>query len=100
MDTSKLFIGRVGRDPELKYTQDQVPVCYLNLAETIKGFEKPLWHKVVVWGKQAELCKVFLTKGTKVFVQGRIKNLSQSSNNNQNLKYEEITADHVGFINL
>ena len=73
-------IGNLGQDPELRYTQNQNPVCNLSVATTknIKsadGSRKDVtsWHRVVVWGNQAEACSKFLKKGRQVFVEGEIE---------------------------
>lgn len=95
-----LFLGRLGQNPELRYTRKQEAVCRLSVAVPMEGSEKPYWHKVVVWGKQAELCQVFLGKGTQVFVQGRKTFREQLLDSGETKIFEEITADKVGFINL
>jgi len=95
-----LFIGRLGQNPELRYTRYQEAVCRFNVAVSIEGSEKPCWHKIVVWGKQAELCHVFLSKGFQVFVQGRKTFREQQLDSGEIKKYEEVTADKVGFINF
>jgi single-strand DNA-binding protein len=95
-----LFLGRLGKNPELRYTPMQEPVCRLNVAVTTEGAEKPCWYIVVVWGKQAELCQVFLEKGKSVFVQGRKVFRERRLPSGDVRKYEEITANKVGFINL
>lgn len=95
-----LFIGRLGQNPELRYTRNQEAVCRLNVAVPVEGSEKPYWYKVVVWGKQAELCQVFLGKGIQVFVQGHRTFREHQLESGEIKKYEEITADKVGFINL
>lgn len=92
-----LICGRLGRNPELKYTKRQEPVCSFSIAEQTKDMEKPIWHKVVVWGKNAETCKVQLQKGSLVFVRGR-KLLQEFTNNDgEKKKYFEIHADTIGF---
>ncbi|MBL7663813.1 MAG: single-stranded DNA-binding protein [Bacteriovoracaceae bacterium] len=68
---SILICGRLGQNPDLRYTRKQEPVCTFSLAENIEGSDKPKWHKVVVWGKQAENCNLHLKKGLRVFVQGQ-----------------------------
>jgi len=95
-----LFIGRLGQNPELRYTKQQEAVCRLNVAVAIEGSEKPCWHKVVVWGKQAELCQVFLSKGFQVFVHGRKTFREHQLDSGEIKKYEEVTAEKVGFINF
>ena len=65
-----MIIGRLGRDPEMRYTQAGKPVCSLNVA-TDEGYtndrgekvDKTEWHKVVFWDRQAETCSQYLAKG-------------------------------------
>lgn len=95
-----LFIGRLGKDPELKYTKNQNPVCYLSVAENDKKEQKTTWHKVVVWGKQAELASQYLKKGNEVFVQGRKEVKFYHAKNDDVKSYEEVNARLIGFSNL
>lgn len=77
-----ILIGRLGEDPELKYTQSGKPVCNFTLATTERWTtdgekqESTTWHNIVVWGKQAEVMKEYLNKGTEVYLEGRIVNRS------------------------
>lgn len=72
-----ILIGRIGRDPELKYTTSGQAVASLSVA-TDEGYtgkdgqkvEKTEWHRVTAWGKQAEFCGKYLTKGRVVYVEG------------------------------
>ncbi len=58
------------------------------------------WHRVVVWGKQAELCNLYLEKGREVFVKGK-KELKEFMTGEGDLKrYKEINASLIGFPNL
>lgn len=75
-----MIIGNLGQDPELRYTEGGNPVCTLNIATNRVWSDKDgnkkedvTWHRVVVWGKQAEACKEFLAKGRQVFVEGRFQ---------------------------
>ena len=71
-----MIIGRLGRDPEMRYTQAGKPVCSLNVA-TDEGYtndrgekvDKTEWHKAVFWDRQAETCSQYLAKGSLVFVR-------------------------------
>jgi len=74
------IIGNLGADPELRYTPGGVAVANLNVATneswTNKDGEKVQrteWHRVIVWGKQAENCKNYLVKGAKVHIEGPLK---------------------------
>ena len=76
-------LGNLGQDPELRYTQSQEPVVTMSVATseqwTDKAGEKheeTEWHRIVVWGKQAENCAKYLAKGHKVCVIGKLKTRS------------------------
>jgi single-strand DNA-binding protein len=99
MDNQKriIFYGNLGKEPELKYTRKLEPVCNFSVAETIDGSEKPVWHKVIVWGKQAESCKVFLKKGGTVFIQGRVIEKEFTNERGELKKYKEVNADKIGY---
>ena len=73
------LIGNLTRDPELRYTPTGTPVCTFSLAtnrswktETGEKREETEFHRIVAWNKLAELCSQFLTKGRKVYVEGRL----------------------------
>jgi single-strand DNA-binding protein len=97
MQKQILFYGRLGKEPELKYTPKQIPVCHLAVAEDVEGEEKPHWHKVIVWGKQAETCKVMLQKGGAVFVRGRVSEKEFKNEAGEIKRYREVSADKVGY---
>lgn len=95
-NTNELFIGRLGVDPQLKYTKTQKAVCYLSVAQNIEGQEVPKWRKVVVWGKQAEQCNLYLKKGRKVIVQGQ-KTINEYESKSGEIKQsEEVLAGFIG----
>jgi len=71
------LIGRLGRDPELRHTANSTSVANFSLAtERFKkeGEEKPTvdWHRITVWGKQAEVAAQYLNKGSLVYVEGEM----------------------------
>ena len=74
------IIGRLGADPELRYTPAGVPVCSFNVA-TDKTWNndqgqkqvETTWHRVTVWRKHAEVCAQYLSKGKMVLVTGSVK---------------------------
>ncbi len=94
--TSILIHGRLGQNPDLRYTKKQEPVCIFSVAENISGQEDPLWHRVVVWGRQAELCSTQLDKGSAVFVRGQKITRSYVDKEGQQKGVEEIQAQMVG----
>ena len=99
-----IILGHLGRDPELKYMQSGQPVCKLNIATSRKytnknnePVEETEWHRVSVWGKQAEHCNNFLTKGRQVYVEGRLRTSSYDKDGQKHYT-TEIVADTVQFI--
>jgi single-strand DNA-binding protein len=75
-----ILVGRLGRDPELKYTPSGTPVCNFSLATDSVWKDKAgeqqqqtEWHRIVTWGKLAEICGQYLTKGKQVYVEGSIR---------------------------
>jgi len=100
-----MLIGNLGRDPELRYTQSQQPVCQLSVATTRvytnrnnDRVEETEWHRVVVWGKQGELCNQYLTKGRQVYVEGRLQTRSWEDKDGNKKYSTEIVADFVRFL--
>jgi single-strand DNA-binding protein len=72
-ETNRVLItGRLGQNPDHKYTKKGEAICKFSIAENIVGLDQPRWHKVVSWGKLAEASNVHLRQGNLVFVQGRI----------------------------
>ncbi len=106
MGVNKAFLlGNLGADPELRYTGSQTPVCTLNLAtgERRKNqdgdwVDHTEWHNVVVWGKQAENCSRFLSKGRQVFVEGRIQTRKWQDKEGRDRYTTEIVANNVQFV--
>ena len=73
------LIGNLGRDPELRYTQSDTPVCNFSIATSRRWYDKndelqeeTKWWKITIWGKQAEHCNKYLSAGKKVFVMGEV----------------------------
>jgi single-strand DNA-binding protein len=83
-----ILIGNLGGDPELRYTPSGMAVCNFSIATTEKWRDKQTnemkestnWHRIVLWGKQAETAKQYLTKGSAVYVEGRIQTRSWDDN--------------------
>lgn len=98
-----ILVGRLGRDPELRYTQGGTPVCKLSVATDRKFkkgdefVEETEWHRVTVWSKSAENCAKFLEKGRQVYVEGRLQTSSYEKDGEK--KYStEIVAETVQFL--
>lgn len=100
------LLGNLGQDPELRYTQNQTAFTSLSLATTeyrksADGGSQSItdWHRVVVWGKQAENCNKYLRKGRTVFIEGRLHTRSWEDKNGQKHRITEVVAGVVQFIN-
>ena len=101
-----IVIGRLGQDPELKYTPSGGnAVCNFSLAtsekfKTKSGGEKEetQWHRIVCWGKTAEIAAEHLSKGREVYIEGKIKYRSYEDKNGVKKYSTEIEAQTVQFI--
>lgn len=101
-----IILGHLGRDPELNHTQGGQAVCRLNIATSRKYTNKSTnevvdeteWHRVTVWGKQAEHCAQYLAKGRQCYVEGRLRTSSYEDKEGIKRYSTEIVADQVQFI--
>lgn len=100
-----ILLGRLGQDPELKYTPGGAAVCNFSMATTESWTdksgqkqEKTEWHRIVVWGKLAELCNQYLAKGRQAFVEGRLQTRSWDDKDGSKRYTTEIMANTVQFI--
>ena len=98
------LIGRLGNDPELRYTQNQTPVCNFSLATTEKfkqgddWKEETEWHRVVVYGKAAENCNKYLRKGSSAYICGKNKTRSWENKEGFTVYTTEVIAREVQFL--
>lgn len=74
-----MIIGNLGADPEIRYTQAGTPVATLSVATTERWKDKDgnpqehtEWHRIVAWQRLAEICGEYLTKGAKIYVEGKL----------------------------
>jgi single-strand DNA-binding protein len=94
-----ILIGRLGRDPELKYTPSGAPVVNFSLA-TDESFKdrngeqqsRTEWHRIVAWGKLAEICGEYLTKGKQIYVEGSIRSREYEDKSGNKRTVYEIVA--------
>lgn len=106
MSVNKVIIlGRLGQDPEMKYTPGGMAVCNFTLAtseswadKSGQKQERTEWHRIVVWGKLAELCNQYLTKGRQAYVEGSLQTRSWDDKNGQKRYTTEINAKTIQFI--
>jgi single-strand DNA-binding protein len=99
-----IIIGRIGQDPELKHLPTGNAVCNLSVAtsEVYKDKngerqESTQWHRVQVYGKQAEHCEKYLKKGSQVFIEGKVQYRSYDKDGVKQY-ITEIVASTVTFL--
>jgi single-strand DNA-binding protein len=94
-----ILVGRLGRDPETRFTSGGQAVANFSVAtdETYKDRngerqKRTEWHKIVVWGKQAEIAQQYLKKGSLIFIEGRIQSREWQDKEGQKRTSFEIVA--------
>lgn len=106
MSVNKVIVlGRLGKDPELKYTPAGQPVCSFSIAcseswtdKSGQKQEKTEWINVVVWGKLAELCNQYLAKGRQAFIEGKLSTRSWDDKDGKKCYKTEVVAETVQFL--
>lgn len=95
-----ILVGRLGRDPEMKYTASGTPFCRFSMATddswTDKGSgekqDRVEWHNIVVWDRLAEICNQYLTKGRMVYIEGSLQTREWDDKEGVKRKTTEIRA--------
>ncbi|MBR4531201.1 single-stranded DNA-binding protein [bacterium] len=99
-----LLIGRLGRDPEIRYSSNNTPICNFSIATSERvrkgdtSEEKTEWHRIVLFGNQAENASKFLKKGSLVFVDGKIQSRSYQDKEGNERTVFEIIANSWSFV--
>jgi len=100
-----ILVGRLGQNPEVRYTPSGAAVANFSVAtneswsdKNGQKQERTEWHKVVVWGKLAELCNQFLAKGRQVYLEGRLQTRQWQDKDGQTKYTTEIQAQTVQFL--
>lgn len=101
-----IVIGHLGQDPDVKFTNSGMPVCRLSVATTRTWTNKQTderqseteWHRITVWGKQAEHCGEYLAKGRQVYVEGYLRTSSYDDEEGKKRYSTEIVAEKVQFL--
>jgi single-strand DNA-binding protein len=96
-----ILIGNLGKDPELRYTQNGTAVANFTLATTDSWTkdgetqERTEWHTIVAWAKLAEICGQYLTKGRQVYIEGRIQTRKWEDRDGNTRYTTEIVAQNM-----
>jgi single-strand DNA-binding protein len=100
-----ILIGRLGADPEVRYTPSGTPVANFRIATSEvwndkqgQRQERTEWHRIVVWSKLAELCGEYLSKGRQVYVEGRLQTRQWDDRDGNKRYTTEIQAREVTFL--
>ncbi len=100
-----ILVGRLGKDPELRYTQSGSAVASFSLAtnRSWKGQdgqrqEETTWHNIVVWGRQAEVIKEYMGKGRQIYLEGRIANRSYDDKEGNKKYISEVVVEDFKFL--
>ena len=102
MINKAILVGRLGRDPEVRYTTSGTPVANFSLATdeswTDKNGERQRrteWHQIVVWSRLAEICERYLRKGRLVFIEGQIQTREWEDRDGNRRRTTEIAARNM-----
>lgn len=101
-----ILVGNLGRDPEMRYTQNQVPVCTFSMAtsETYKDrtsgerITQTEWHNIVLWRGLAETANQYLRKGAQVYIEGKLQTRSWEDQSGQKRYTTEVVGDVMQFL--
>lgn len=100
-----IIVGNLGRDPELRYTPQGQAVCNFSVATSEKKRDKAgdlqeitTWFRVTLWGKQAENASKYLTKGSPVYVEGRLRIEEWTDRDGQTRQSLEVNGSDMHFI--
>ena len=100
-----ILVGNLGRDPELRYTPQGLAVCNFSMATSEKKRDKSgelqdvtTWFKVTLWRQQAETAAKYLTKGTQVYIEGRLKVEDWTDRDGKERYTLEVTASDMQFL--
>ncbi len=101
-----ILIGNLGKDPELRYTPSGVAVCTFSIATSEKWRDKNSnemkettnWHNIVLWRRQAEIAKEYLSKGSPVYIEGKIQTRSYDDKDGNKRWITEIVGDRMQFL--
>lgn len=100
-----IILGNLGKDPELRYASSGKAVANFSIATTEKWKdqsgnmqEATEWHSVVLWGRQAEVAKEYLSKGSSVYIEGRIQTRNYDDKNGVKRYVTEIVGQKMQFL--
>ncbi len=102
-----ILVGNVGKDPDVRYLDNNVAVANFTLATTERGYtgrdgqtipDRTEWHNIVVWRGLAQVVEKFVKKGTQLFIEGKIRTRSYDDKDGIKRYVTEIFADNIQFL--
>jgi single-strand DNA-binding protein len=101
-----ILIGRLGADPEVRYTPSGAAVANFNIAtseewkdkDSGEKRERTEWHRIVAWSRLGEICGEYLSKGRQVYIEGRLQTRSWEDRDGNKRYTTEIVASDVQFL--
>jgi single-strand DNA-binding protein len=94
-----ILVGRLGQDPDVRYMPNETAVCNFSLAtsssykdKTGEKVDQTEWHRIVMFGKVAEIAKEYLKKGSQIFVEGRLQTRKWQTKDGQDRYTTEVVA--------
>lgn len=99
-----ILVGNVGKDPEVRYVEKDMPVAQFTLATTDRGFKKSNgeevpdrteWHNIVAWRGLAKVAESYIRKGTQLYIEGKIRTRSYVDKNQITRYITEIVAEQI-----
>jgi len=103
-----ILVGNLGQDPEIRYTADGRPIANFSIATSEtwndknsgERREKTEWHRVVVFGKLAEICGEYLSKGRQVYIEGKLQTRKWQGKDGQDRWTTEVVVDMRGTMQM
>ena len=101
-----ILIGHLGQDPDIKYTADGTAVANFSIATSEEWTDKNTgekkqrteWHRIVVWRRLAEICGEYISKGSQVFIEGKLQTRKWEDKDNITHYITEVIANNVQFL--
>jgi single-strand DNA-binding protein len=100
-----ILVGNLGKDPEVRHTPQGQTVANFSIAtseswndKTGQKQERTEWHRIVVWGKLAELCSKYLSKGRQVYIEGKLQTRAWDDKEGQKRYTTEVIANTIQFL--
>ena len=102
-----ILVGNVGRDPEIRYFENDRAVANFTIATTERGFttsagqqipDRTEWHNIVIWGRLAKVAENYVKKGTQLYIEGKLRTRSWDDKDGNKRYTTEVFVDNFQFL--